>query len=89
MITLEQMTDIIGESFFNGDTAIAGMVVFTAVMVVLFALFGRKSLIVPFALMLPVTLIFTSLSVIPESLTILLIIVSVMGLAVTARDKVA
>lgn len=89
MITLEQMTDIIGESFFSGDSAIAGMVVFTVAMLVIFALFGRKSLIVPFALMLPITLIFTSLSVIPESLTILLIIVSVMGLAVTAKDKVA
>lgn len=89
MITLEQMTDILGESFFSGDSAIAGMVIFTGVMLVLFAVFGRKSLIVPFALMLPVTLIFTSLSIIPEALTILLIVVAVMGLAVTAKDKVA
>lgn len=89
MITLEQLTGILGDSFFNGDSSIAGMVIFTAVMVVLFAVFGKKSLIVPFAVMLPVTLIFTTLNVIPESLTILLIIVSVMGLAITARDKVA
>lgn len=88
MITLEQLTDIIGESFFNGDSGIAGMVVFTAVMLVFFAIFGKKSLIVPFALMLPITLIFTTLRIIPEALTILLIIVSVMGLAVTAKDKV-
>ena len=88
MITINEFTDIIGDAFFSGDSTIAGMVVFSAVMLALFAIFGRKSLLVPFALMLPVTLIFTSLSVIPESLTILLIIVSVMGLAIAARDKV-
>ena len=87
MISLNEFTEILGESFFNGDTAIAGMVVFSGVMLLLFGIFGKKSLIVPFALMLPVTLVFTTLKVIPESLTILLVIVSVMGLAITARDR--
>lgn len=87
MLTLEEFTDIIGESFFNGDSAVAGIVVFSGVMLLLFGLFGKKSLIVPFALMLPVTLVFTTLKVIPESLTILLVIVSVMGLAYAAKDR--
>ena len=89
MITLSELQEIIGDSFFNSDYAIAGMVMFCAVMGFVFMVFGRKSLIVPFALMLPVTLIFTSLSILPESLTILLVIVSVVGLAMVARDKVA
>ena len=87
MLSLEEFTDILGESFFNGDSAIAGMVVFSAVMLLLFGLFGKKSILVPFALMLPVTLVFTTLRIIPESLTILLVIVSVMGLAYAAKDK--
>ena len=87
MLTLEEFTSILGDSFFNGDSAIAGMVVFSAVMLLLFGLFGKRSILVPFALMLPVTLVFTTLKIIPESLTILLVIVSVMGLAYAAKDK--
>ena len=61
---------------------------FSIVMMVVFAMFMKKSLVVPFAMMLPITLVFTALKILPETMTILLIIVSVVGLAVTAKDQI-
>lgn len=87
MITLNQLVDILGEGFFNGDSGIAGMAVFTVIMAVVFAMFGRKGFLVPFAIMLPLTLIFTSLRVLPDTMSILLVVVSVVGLAHEAKDK--
>lgn len=87
MLTFNQLVEILGDSFFNGDTAIAGMVVFGAVMAIIFAIFGRKGFLAPFALMLPLALIFTSLRIIPETMSILLVIVAVVGLAHEAKDK--
>lgn len=43
---------------------------------------------IPFALMLPTTLVFTAMNILPQALTILMVIVSVIGIAMTMRDKV-
>ncbi len=88
MIDVTTLMGLIADSFFAGDTGIAGMVMFSIVMMVVFAMFMKKSLVVPFAMMLPITLIFTALKILPETMTILLIIVSVVGLAVTAKDQI-
>ena len=89
MITLNELQEVIAEEFLDGDVGIAGMCIFCAVMGFIFLIFGKRSLTVPFAIMLPVTLIFTSLNVLPESLTILLVIVSVLGLGMAAREKLS
>jgi len=88
LIDVTTLMGLIADSFFAGDTGIAGMVMFSIVMMVVFAMFMKKSLVVPFAMMLPITLIFTALKILPETMTILLIIVSVVGLAVTAKDQI-
>lgn len=88
MIDITTLMGLIADSFFAGDTGIAGMVMFSIVMMVVFAMFMKKSLVVPFAMMLPITLIFTALKILPETMTILLIVVSVVGLAVTAKDQI-
>ena len=87
LISINDFQELIAESFFMGDVGIAGMVMFCCVMMAIFAIFGLDNLMGAFVLMIPITLIFTSLSVLPETMAILLIIVAVMGLAVTARDK--
>lgn len=88
MITIQELPQLIAQTFTDGDLTIAGLILFCAAMGFIFMIFGRRSLTIPFVLMLPVTLIFTTLSIIPETLTILLIIVSVLALAMVARDKV-
>lgn len=75
------------EAFLNGNAEIAGICIYTVVMALVFGAFGRKSLIAPFALMLPVTFVFTSLGILSDGLTILLIIVSVVGLSMAVRDR--
>ncbi len=70
-----------------GDIGIAGMVMFCCVMMAVFAIFGMDNLMGAFILMIPLTLIFTTLRILPESMAILLIIVAVLGLATTAKDR--
>lgn len=90
MITnLNDLQTIIAQSFFNGSLELAGMALFAAVIAFVFIALGRKSLTVPLVVMLPVTLIFTTMGVLPETLTILVLIVVVLGLAVTAKERVS
>ncbi len=86
MISLNDFQELIAESFFMGDLGIAGMAMFCCVMMAVFAIFGMDNITGAFILMIPITLIFTSLGILPETMAILLIIVAVMGLATTARD---
>lgn len=88
MISINDFQELIADSFFMGDLGIAGMVMFCCVMCVVFALFGMDNLTGAFILMIPLTLVFTSLSILPETMAILLIVVAVMGLAVTAKNIV-
>ena len=87
MISINDFQELIADSFFMGDTGIAGMVMFCCVMMAVFAIFGMDNLMGAFILMIPLTLIFTTLHVLPESMAILLIIVAVLGLATTAKDR--
>lgn len=87
MISLTDFQELIAESFFMGDVGIAGMAMFCCVMMAIFAIFGMNNLMGAFILMIPLTLIFTSLTILPETMAILLIIVAVLGLAVTAKDN--
>lgn len=87
MISINDFQSLIADSFFMGDAGIAGMVMFACVMCVIFALFGLDNIMGAFVMMLPITLIFTAMNILPETMAILLIIVSVIGLATTAKDK--
>lgn len=88
MIDFTSMQGLIAEAFFNGDTAIAGIVMYSVALALIFAIFGRSNLAIPFALMLPVTLIFTALNILPQAMTILMVIISVIGIAMTMKDRV-
>ena len=88
MISFTDLQGLIGDSFFGGDSGIAGVVMFAFVMAIIFAVFGRSNMAIPFALMLPTTLVFTAMNILPQELTILMVIVSVIGIAMTMRDKV-
>ena len=72
----------------NNLNGIAGMVIFAVVMMIVFAIFGKDNLLLSFVMMLPVTLIFSALKILPDSMAILLIIVAVAGLASTYKDKI-
>lgn len=84
MLSLFDIQDLVADSFFGGDLNLAGMVMYTLVLIVLFALTRKtqQTLIIS----IPVTLIFSAIGVIPTDMMVLLIIVTVLALAFTARN---
>ena len=85
MIDLNDLQDLIGSSFFDGDSAIGGIVIYIAVLAAILVL-SKKNLNMALILSLPITLIFTSLGVLSSDVSMLMIIVVVMGLAYRMRD---
>ena len=88
MISLGDLQGLIADSFFAGDTGIAGMVIFAVVMAIVFAIFGTERMTGSFIVMLPLTLIFSAMKILPDSMAILLVIVAIVGLAGSYKDKI-
>lgn len=81
-----QFTDaqtIIADVMFGGDKTIAGLIIFAVVLTILFALI--KNLTATLIVSLPITLVFSSLGVISGDMMILIIIITVLGLAMVSR----
>ena len=83
MIGLADIQNIVADSFFNGDTTIAGLVMFMVVLGILFTIFNRN-VFTALLLALPTVLIFSLMGVLSSDMTILLIIITVLGLGVSA-----
>lgn len=86
MLQASQLQTAIAEMVFNGDTAIAGLMMFFFVMVIVFAM--SKNIFHSLLLGLPLILVFSALGILGGDMTIILIIVVVLGLAVTARNSI-
>lgn len=84
MITLNDLQTIIAGSFFDGDNIIAGIVIYCAALAVVFA--STKKSTYALIIALPVTYVFSLLGILTNDVMILLIIVTVLGLAYTTRD---
>lgn len=84
MLQLSEFQTILGESFFDGNTAIAGIVMYIAVLAIVFGLF--RSLKTVLIISMPITLAFSLLGIIDTNTLVLLIIVTILGLASVARD---
>lgn len=84
MLSIFDVQDLISTSFFDGNLSLAGMVMYILVLLVLFALTRKTQQTLIIAI--PVTLVFSAIGVIPTDLMILLIVVTVLALAFTARN---
>lgn len=87
MITLQDVQYMLGDSFFNGDLTLAGLGIFAVAIVVIFAV--TKNVFQSLVVGLVVTGIFSYMGVLSSDMMILLIIVIVLGLAMTARNAVS
>lgn len=85
MLQITDIQTILAENFFAGNTVIAGLVIFVVVLMVIFSI--SKNLLASFLIALPVILIFSTLGIISGDMMILLIIVTVLGLAITAKSS--
>lgn len=83
MITLQDIQLILADAFLGGNMAIAGMIMFSAVMLLIFIILEDKE--TALILMIPVTLIFSILEVLDTNLTVILLIVAVVSVALKAR----
>lgn len=84
MITLNDLQTILATSFFDGNSIIAGIVIYCAVLALVFCTTKKPTYALIIAL--PVTYVFSLLGILTNDVMILLIIVTVLGLAYTTRS---
>lgn len=84
MLSIFDLQDLVSTEFFDGDLQLAGMCMYVLVLVAIFALSRKTSQTL--IISIPVTLIFSVLGVLSVDLMVLLIIMTVLGLAFTARN---
>lgn len=84
MISMFDFQELLSTAWFEGDLQIAGLAIFTVVLLLIFALTRKmnQSLL----LAIPVILIFAALGVLNTDLVVLLIVITVLGLAFTVRN---
>lgn len=85
MIGLADLQRILADSFLNGDMTIAGLIMFSMVLAVLFIIF-KGNVFTALLMALPVTLIFSLMGVLSGDMTILMIIITVLGLAINTTS---
>ena len=83
MIQFNDIIDMIASTFFDGNVMVAGLVMLCCVLAVVMAI--SKSAFTTLVIAIPAALIFSYLDLIPDQITIVLILVCVLGLAYTAR----
>ena len=83
MLQFSDIQVLIAGMMFGGNTTIAGLLMFTAVLAILFALV--RNLTATLVVSLPLTLVFANMGIISGDMMILIIIIVVMGLAMVSR----
>ena len=84
MLSFNELQDLIANSFFDGSLELAGVMMFLGAIVLIFALTEKPF----FALIvgMGVVLMFSIVGVLSTEITVLMIVVSVLGLAYTSRN---
>ena len=84
MIDLAQFQELLANSVFGGDMSIAGIVIYVTVLAVVFVIF-KKDYHIGIIIMIPTTLVFSLLGVVPSEATLLMIVIAVLILAMGAK----
>ena len=87
MITFTTIQEILAETFFDNNMLIAGLMMYVVFLAIGF--FVTKSLTAVMVISIPVTLIFASMGILSGDLLIVMIIVTVVGLALVAGKTIA
>ena len=77
---------VLAETMFSGDMTLAGLAIFASVLIVMFAAFSRKNILLPFAAMIPITVMFSLMGIVPDSMAIILTLISVLVIAAKAKE---
>ncbi len=84
MISFNDFQQILASNFFDGDLQIAGIIMYIGVILLTIAV--SRSTFYALIIGLAATMLFSTLGILDTELTVLLIVVSVLGLAYTARN---
>ena len=84
MISFNDFQEILANSFFDGDLQIAGIVMYIGIMLLTIAV--SKNTFYALLIGMAATMLFSILGILNTEVTVLLIIVSVLGLAYTSRS---
>ena len=83
MIQFTDLIQIIGDSFFSGSMYVAGVIVLITILAVIMAF--SKKLTTTMVLGIPIIMIFSYLRILPDEITLVMLIVIVLGLGYSAR----
>ena len=83
---ISDIQSVLAETMFSGDISLAGMAIFTAILIVMFAAFGKKNILLPFAALIPITVMFSTMGIVPSAMAIILTLISVLVIAAKARE---
>lgn len=83
MLNLSDITQLIADNFTGGDVTIAGMLIFTVCLALVF-IFVRN-LSAALIISMPMAFIFSTLGIVSQDMMILLVIIAVLGLAFASR----
>lgn len=87
MITFTTVQEVLAETFFDNNMTIAGMMMYIIAIGIAFAVTKNVTAVV--LISIPITLIFASVGVLTGDILIVMIIVIVIGLAMTAGRTIA
>ena len=83
MLSVNEILDLIANTFFDGNIDLAGIVMYIAVLVLVITV--SKNVFYALLIGMAATLLFTTMGILSTEIAVLLIIVSVLGLAYTSR----
>lgn len=87
MITLSTVQGVLAGTFFDNNMVIAGLMMYMIFIAVAF--YVTKNLMAVMLLSIPLTLIFASMGILNGDLLIVMIIVTVIGLALAAGNSLS
>lgn len=83
MIQFTDFVQIVADSFFGGSIYVGGMVILLGILALVIAF--SKKLITTMIVGIPLTMLFSYMRIIPDEITLVLLVVIVLGLAYTAK----
>ena len=89
MIGVSDLQSIIADTFFSGNLTSAGLVMYGIVLAMVFTILSKWSMTASLVAVIPVTLIASMLGIISSDLMILILIVSLLGLALYSKVSVS
>lgn len=84
MITLTQFRDIVADSVFGGDVTVTGLVIFTAILAIIFILM-KRNIFASLVLAIPAAFVCSILGLLTTDMLMILVVICVLGLAMTSK----